>query len=113
MVALQNDQELARKARPAFAENQIVGVLNAQAGRAANQVEGIEQLLDVEKSDIPGVLLGGESGFEGIRGTLMSSAGVVENDGQFAQDLPCLVCGRQIVFNCRRPMLAALKSAVR
>ncbi len=89
--ALKNEQELRREAGPAFAEDQIIGVLNAQAGGATNQVEGIEQFLNVEKADIPGTLLGGESGFEGFRGALMASAGVMVNDGKFAPDLACLV----------------------
>jgi hypothetical protein len=33
----------------------------------------------------------GESVFEGLRGTLMSSAGVVENDGQFAHKSPVVI----------------------
>ena len=90
---LQNDQQLRREARPAFAQDQVVGVLNAQAGGATNQVEGIEQLLNVEKSDVPGMFLAGERGFEGFRRAAMSSAGVVKNDGQFAQEFSCLVCG--------------------
>jgi hypothetical protein len=87
---LKNDQELGREARPAFAEDQVVGVLNAEAGGAANQVEGIEQFLNVEKSDVPGMFLAGESGFESVGGAPMSSASVVENDGQFAQESPGL-----------------------
>ena len=54
---LQHHQQLRRKTRPAFAQDQIVSVLNAQAGGAANQVERIEQFLNVEKSDIPRMLL--------------------------------------------------------
>ena len=90
---LQNHEELRRKARPAFAEDQVVGVLNAQARGATNQVEGIEQFLNVEKIDVPGVCLAGERGFESVRCTLMSSAGVVKNDGQFAQEAPGFVRG--------------------
>jgi len=81
------------KARPAFAQDQVVGVLNAQAGGAPNQVEGIEQFLNVEKTDVPGMFLAGERGSERVGGTLMSSAGVVKNDGQFAQEFSCLVGG--------------------
>ena len=78
---LQNDQKLRREARPAFAQDQVVSVLNAQAGGATKQVEGIEQLLKVEKSDLPRMFLAGESGFESFCCAAMSSAGVVENDG--------------------------------
>ena len=70
--------------------NQVVGVLNAQAGGATKEVEGIEQLLNVEKADVPRMLLPGESTFESVGCTLMSSAGVVKNDSQFAQESPDL-----------------------
>ena len=83
---LQNDQQLRCKAGPAFAEDQVVGVLNAQAGGAANQVEGIEQFLNVEETDVPWIFLLGKSVFESLCGALMSSAGVVKNDSQFTQD---------------------------
>ena len=79
--SLQNDQELRREARPAFAQDEVVGVLNAQAGGATKQVEGIEQFLKVEESDVPRMFLARESGFEGFCCAAMSSAGVVENDG--------------------------------
>ena len=84
----QKHQQLRREARPAFAQNQIVGVLNAQASEAANHVEGIEQLLNVENRDVPGMFLRGKSSFQGVRRTLMPSASVMKNDGQFAQESP-------------------------
>ena len=86
---LQNQQELRSEARPASAENQVVGVLNAQARGATKQVEGVEQFLNIKKGDVPGILLRGERGFESLRCTLMSSASVVKNYGQFAQESPC------------------------
>ena len=79
--ALQNDQKLGREARPASTEDQVIRVLNSQARGPTKQVEGIEQFLNVENAHVPGMFLAGESGFEGFRCTLMSSAGVVENDG--------------------------------
>ena len=82
---------MRREAGPAFAEDQVVSVLNAQARGAANQVERVEQLLNVEKSNFPRRFLPGESVFESLSGTLMSSAGVVENDGQFAQESPIVI----------------------
>jgi hypothetical protein len=39
------------------------------------------------------MFVAGERGFERVGGTLMSSAGVVKNDGQFAQEISCLVGG--------------------
>src|SRR4029077_14000912 len=45
------------------------------------------------------MLLAGESGLEGFGCALMASAGVVENDGQFAQDLLCLVFGKRSFSN--------------
>jgi hypothetical protein len=39
--------------------------------------------------------LGGESGFESVGGVPMSSASVVENDRQFAQESPGLRVGKR------------------
>ena len=88
---LQKDQELGREARPAFAEDQVVSVLNAQTSGAAKQVERVEQFLYVEKSNFPRAFLPGESVFESLSSTLMASAGVVENDGQFTQESPIVI----------------------
>src|SRR6266478_6253385 len=93
--SLKDKQELRREAGPAFAQNQVVGVLNAEACGATNKVDGVEQVLNVENAHCPRMVLAGESGFEGVRCTLMSSASVVENDGYFAQDLSCLFCGKR------------------
>jgi hypothetical protein len=99
---LQKDQELRREARPASAEDQVVGVLNAQARGATKQVEGIEQFLNVEEADVPRMFLPGESGFESVRCTLMSSAGVVENDSQFAQESPDVRSGKWVIREAAR-----------
>ena len=40
------------------------------------------------------MFLPGEGGFESVRCTLMSSAGVVENDSQFAQEAPDVRTGK-------------------
>ena len=77
----EDDEQLGRKARPTVAQDHVVGVLNAQAGGAADEVEGVEQFLNVEESDVPGMFLRGECGLESIGGAAMASAGVVENDG--------------------------------
>jgi len=78
--SFEQDQELRRETGPAFAEDCIVGVLYAQAGGAANQVQRIEQFLNVEELDAPWMLLRGESELEGFGCAAMSSARVVEND---------------------------------
>jgi hypothetical protein len=106
---LQNDQKLRREARPAFAQDQVVGVLNAQARGAAKQVEGIEQFLNVEEGDVPRMFLPGKRGFESVRCTLMSSAGVVENDSQFAQESPDVRLGKWVI--CKTVPPVQLESA--
>lgn len=55
--SLKDAEELRRKSRPATAQNLVVGVLDSDAGEAAQQIEGIEQFLYVEKSDIPRAIL--------------------------------------------------------
>ncbi|MGA3106015.1 MAG: hypothetical protein ABSD53_16160 [Terriglobales bacterium] len=77
----QDGEQLDGETGPALAEDHVVRVLNAQAGGAANQVERVEEFLDVEEGDVPGIFLRGESGFEGGGGAEMSAAGVVENNG--------------------------------
>jgi hypothetical protein len=54
--------------------------LNAQPGCATNEVEGIEQFLNIEQRDVPTIVLGRQSSFEGFGGTAMASAGVMEDD---------------------------------
>ena len=78
---LQNDEKLGRETRPPSAEDQVVGVLNSQARRPTNHIERIEQFLNIENADVPGMFLAGESGFEGFGCATMASASVMENDG--------------------------------
>ena len=61
--------------------------MNAEAGGAADEVEGIEVLLDVEEGDVPGAVLRGENGFEGFRSVAVPAAGVMIDDRQFTQAL--------------------------
>jgi len=77
----EDDEQLGREARPAVAQDHVVGVLNAEAGRAADEIEWIEQFLNVEESDVPGMFLRGECGLESVGGAAMASASVVEDDG--------------------------------
>jgi hypothetical protein len=97
------------KASPPFAQDQVVGVLNAQAGGAANQVQRIEQLLNVEEANVQGIFLGGESGFESFRGALMSSTSVMKNNGQFAQVLPALRLNMRFGHTSRSETAATAK----
>jgi hypothetical protein len=46
----------------------------------------------------------GERGFESVGCTTMSSASVVENDGQFAQESPCLARGNRILPKTTVPL---------
>src|ERR1700678_4506463 len=88
--SLQKNQQLRRNTGPAFSQDQVIDILNAQARRAAHQVEGIKQFLKVEKSNLPGIFLFAESGPERIRSATMSAAGMMVNDSQFAQQSPDL-----------------------
>src|ERR1700686_3173750 len=86
--SLEKHQELRREPRPAFSQNEVVGVLNMQACDAMKHVERGEQFLHVQKTHVPRLVLHGESGLQGIRCTAVSSTGVVENNCQFAQESP-------------------------
>ncbi len=78
---LQNDQKLGGEACPSAPQDLVVSVLNTYTGGSFNQVERIEQLLNVEQADFPGMLLPGERFLESVGGALMTSAGVVINNG--------------------------------
>src|SRR5579872_2838341 len=80
---LEQDQQLRTEPRPALAKNQIVRILDVQAGGAARDVERTQQLLDVEEADLPRLLLSCERIFESVGGAAMSAAGVVKNDDKF------------------------------
>ena len=57
--SLQNAEKLRSKARPAAAQDLVVDILDSYTRRAANQVERIEQFLDIEELDLPGMILRG------------------------------------------------------
>jgi hypothetical protein len=63
------------------AQDQVVGVLNAQPGGAAKEIEGIKQLLEIEKGDVPGIILRRESAAQRSGGIAVAASGMVKNDG--------------------------------
>jgi hypothetical protein len=85
---LQNDEELGRGARPAFAQNQVVGIFNMQSCDAAQKVDGRKQVLDIEQGHVPRLGLRGKRGFQGIGCTAMAAAGVVEHNCELTQSSP-------------------------
>jgi len=85
---LKNAEELRGEARPAAAEDVVVDLLDANAGEAAHEVEGVEELLEVEELDLPGIGLRGEGAADGIGGVAMAAASVMKDDRQLAQGAP-------------------------
>jgi len=50
---LQNAQQIPGTERPAVAEQQVVALLNADAGEAPENVQRIKQFLEIDKPDLP------------------------------------------------------------
>src|ERR1700690_204108 len=86
---LQDGQQLRSQAGPAFAEDEVVAILNAEAGEFFQQVEFVELFLKVEKGDLPALSF--ENAFEGFGGAAMAATGIKENDCESAAHNPFLL----------------------
>src|SRR5258707_4654308 len=80
--ALQHRKQLRREPGPAFAENQVVAVVDAKAGDLLQQVELVELFLKVEKPYFPA--LGFEHAFQRFGSAAMSAARIKEDDCESA-----------------------------
>src|SRR5262249_28680642 len=94
---LQDNQKLRRKTGPAFPQNEIVGVFNAQACYSAKYVNWREQFLDIEQFDLPGIRLRGQPVLQSVGCCPMPTAGVMEDDGQLAQGSPGMESGVLVI----------------
>src|SRR5579862_2615 len=93
---LQDQQKLRREPRPAAAQNLVVGVLNSYAGKTQKEVEGIEQFLNIEERDVPGMLLLRKRALYRLGCVAVSASSVVKNDGQLSQESP----GHELIKAC-------------
>ncbi len=80
---LQDSKEGGRTEGPAVLEDGVVLLLDADASEAAEDVELVGKLLELDEFDLPGALLLGEDGLEGDRGIAMATTGVMKKDMNF------------------------------
>ena len=80
--ALKKGQQGRRKPGPPLLQDQVVAILNAQARGAMDKVNRIQQFLQVQKLDVPGMILLFEDCLQGPGGTPVSAARIVKNYGE-------------------------------
>ena len=82
--APQDHQQLRGESRPALAEKQVVSILEAQPGGLLNEINRLQQLLQVQKPDIPGKILVFENGLQRPGGVAVSTTRIVKNNREVA-----------------------------
>ena len=80
--ALKKSQQGRGEPGPALLQDQVVSILNAQAGSAVDKIDRIQQFLQVQELYVPGMILLFEDRLQCSRGTPVSAARVVENYGE-------------------------------
>ena len=89
---------------PAVLEDDVVLLLDSDAGEPAKDVQSVGQFLELDQFDLPGTVLLGEDRLEGDSGIAVSATGVMEKNVYFfherivtyalcsprrANDMPC------------------------
>ncbi len=92
--ALKKGEQRRREPRPTLSEEQIVAVLNSQARGSVNKVNRLQQFLQVQKVDVPGMILGLKEGLQRSGSTAVSTTCVMKNDRE--------------VMHCQPPALHGL-----
>ena len=91
--ALQKHQKLRRQARPAFSQQQVVAILQPVSGGPMNHINRIQQFLQIQKANIPRILLLLEDRLQRSSGVAMSTTRIVKHNGEVTHDQPpCPVC---------------------
>ena len=86
------DGQLRRAERPAFFQQQVVDVLQADAGVLAENVERIEHFLQIHQPDFPRAPLLLNNRLERVSGRAMAAAGFEEDE--ISLFCPTSVCQR-------------------
>ena len=68
---------------PAVLEDDVVLLLNADAGEPSKNVELVGEFLELDQFDLPGTMLLGENRLEGHGGVAVSAARIVEKNAYF------------------------------
>ena len=79
--ALNERKQLRGEAGPAFSQDQVVSILNANASGLAHDVEFVQQLLQIEQFDSPWLLLIFQDTLQGFGGAPVATSGIEKDDG--------------------------------
>ena len=71
---------MRREARPALPENEVISILQANAGELPHNIEFVELLLKIEQLDAPGLFLIFEDTLQGLCGTAVSAARIKKDN---------------------------------
>ena len=89
---------------PAVLEERVVLLLDADAGEAAEDVELVGELLELNEVDLPGALLLGDHGLEGDGGVAVAATGVMKKDMNFFHERNVALvfqnCGKALSMPC-------------
>ena|SRR5690242_19816792 len=85
--------ELRRSQRPAFFQEQVVDVLQAESGVLAEDIERVEHFLKVDQTDVPRALLLLDDRLQRIGGGAMAAAGVEKDEVNLLMDAAILAAG--------------------
>jgi hypothetical protein len=76
---LQNPHELRTAKRPAVPKHLIVEILNPEAGEFTKNIQGIQDLLQIDQRDFKGKALVFDFDLQGSGGVSVSASGVKED----------------------------------
>ena len=89
---------------PPVLEERVVLLLNADTGEAAEDVELVGELLELNKVDLPGALLLGDYCLEGDGGIAMAATCVMKKDVNFFHERNVALvfrnCGKALSMPC-------------
>src|ERR1700680_5002657 len=86
--ALNKGEQWRREPGPALSQNQVVPVLNSQACGFMNKVNRVQQFLQVQGLNVPGMVLPFENGLQCSGGTPVSTTRVVKYDREVMHRQP-------------------------
>jgi hypothetical protein len=85
-------------------EERVVLLLDADAGEAAEDVELVGELLELDELDLPRAMLLGDYGLEGYGGVAVAATGVMKKDVDFFHERNVAAifqnCGKALTMPC-------------
>lgn len=86
---LEDAEEMRAAKGPAVLKEDVVLLLNANAGEFAEDVEAIGEVLELDEMNVPGTALLGGDGLQSDSGVAVPPSGVMENDKNFLHETDC------------------------